>query len=115
MAPAGPLEIRTLLGLYAVTVPLTAITTGAFLQGGNALVVLTVLHAGFLASFFWALLANALDVTQMVDDGTWSSLVSARMVLVRPGSMHACTSRLQITGSTATVLETAATGVLCLT
>ncbi|KAG6824434.1 hypothetical protein H0H87_011718, partial [Tephrocybe sp. NHM501043] len=75
-AAVGRIEIRTLLGIYAVTLPLNAITTGAFLQqGSTALVVLTALHAGFVAAFFWALLANALVATQVVEDGTWSSLV----------------------------------------
>ncbi|KAG6916795.1 hypothetical protein DXG01_005318 [Tephrocybe rancida] len=75
-AAVGRIELRTLLALYAVTLPLNAITTGAFLhQGSTALVVLTALHAGFVAAFFWALLANALIATQVVEDGTWSSLV----------------------------------------
>ncbi|KAG6838325.1 hypothetical protein H0H87_003376 [Tephrocybe sp. NHM501043] len=47
MAPVAPLEIRTLLGLYAVTVTLKAITIGVFLQLGSN--TLTALHAGFLA------------------------------------------------------------------
>ncbi|KAG6864434.1 hypothetical protein C0991_009560, partial [Blastosporella zonata] len=75
-AAVGRIELRTLLGLYAVTLPLNAITTGAFLQqGSTALVVLTAIHAGFVAAFFWALLANALVATQVVEDGTLSSLV----------------------------------------
>ncbi|KAG6806077.1 hypothetical protein H0H92_012796, partial [Tricholoma furcatifolium] len=75
-AAVGRVEIRTLLSLYAITLPLNAITTGAFLeQGSTALVVLTALHAGVVVAFFWALLANALVATQIVEDGTWSSLV----------------------------------------
>ncbi|KAG6815363.1 hypothetical protein H0H87_002593, partial [Tephrocybe sp. NHM501043] len=56
--------------------PLNAITTGAFLQqGSTTLIILTALHTGFIAAFFWALLANTLVMTQVVEDGTWSSLV----------------------------------------
>ncbi|KAG6843658.1 hypothetical protein H0H93_000410, partial [Arthromyces matolae] len=42
--------------------------------GSTALVVLTAIHAGLVVSFFWGLLANALVATQVVEDGTWSSL-----------------------------------------
>ncbi|KAG6843971.1 hypothetical protein H0H87_011252 [Tephrocybe sp. NHM501043] len=80
-AAVGRIEMRTLLGIYAVTLPLNAITTGAFQQqGSTALFVLTALHAGFVAAFFWALLANALVATQVVEDGTWSSLVVRSLV-----------------------------------
>ncbi|GLB39475.1 putative chitin synthase III catalytic subunit [Lyophyllum shimeji] len=75
-AAVGRIELRTLLGIYAISLPLNAITTGAFLeQGSTALVVLTAIHAGVVAAFFWALLANAVIATQVVEDGTWSSLV----------------------------------------
>ncbi|GLB43924.1 putative chitin synthase III catalytic subunit [Lyophyllum shimeji] len=56
------------------SLPLNAITTGAFLeQGSTALVVLTAIHASVVAAFFWAL-ANAVIAMQVVEDGTWSSL-----------------------------------------
>ncbi|KAF5380016.1 hypothetical protein D9615_006296 [Tricholomella constricta] len=75
-AAVGRIELRTFLGLYALSLPLNAITTGSFLeQGGTAVVVLTALHAGVVAALFWALLANAVVATQIVEDGTWSSLV----------------------------------------
>ncbi|KAF8056510.1 chitin synthase III catalytic subunit [Lyophyllum atratum] len=75
-AAVGRIELRTLLGIYAISLPLNAITTGAFLeQGSTALVVITAIHAGVVAALFWALLANAVVATQVVEDGTWSSLV----------------------------------------
>ncbi|KAF7371100.1 hypothetical protein MSAN_00744800 [Mycena sanguinolenta] len=39
------------------------------------LVVLTAIHAGVVATLFWSLLANALVATQVVEDGTPSSLI----------------------------------------
>ncbi|KAG6896811.1 hypothetical protein C0992_005911 [Termitomyces sp. T32_za158] len=75
-AAVGRIELRTLLAVYALTLPLNAITTGSFIkQGSTALVVLTAIHAGLVVAFFWGLLANALVATQIVEDGTWSSLV----------------------------------------
>ncbi|KAG6875149.1 hypothetical protein C0993_010582 [Termitomyces sp. T159_Od127] len=45
-AAVGRIELRTLLAVYAVTLPLNAITTGSFIrQGSTALVVLTAIHA----------------------------------------------------------------------
>lgn len=83
-AAVGRIELRTLLAVYAITLPLNAITTGSFIkQGSTALVVLTALHAGFVVAFFWGLLANALVATQVVEDGTLSSLV-VRFLLKRP-------------------------------
>ncbi|KAG5651577.1 hypothetical protein H0H81_008160 [Sphagnurus paluster] len=75
-AAVGRIELRALLVLYAISLPLNAISTGAFLaQGSTALVVITAVHAGVVAAIFWALLANALVATQVVEDGTLSSLV----------------------------------------
>lgn len=72
----GRLEIRALLIVYAISLPLSAISAGAFLeQGSTALVVITAVHAGVVAAFFWGLLANALVATQVVEDGTLSSLI----------------------------------------
>jgi hypothetical protein len=62
----GRIEIRALLLAYAVTTLLELITTGGFLeQGGIPLVIITALHAGALAAFFWMLFANALVATQV--------------------------------------------------
>ncbi|KAJ7498050.1 chitin synthase III catalytic subunit [Mycena galericulata] len=75
-AAVGRIELRTLLSFYFLTLPLQLITTGSFLeQGSTALVVLTAIHAGLVATLFWSLLANALVATQVVEDGTPSSLI----------------------------------------
>ena len=72
----GRVELRTFLGLYLLTLPLQLLTTGSLLeQGSTALVVLTAIHAGVVAGLFWALLANAIVATQVVEDGTLSSLI----------------------------------------
>jgi hypothetical protein len=79
---AGRIEIRIFLLLYLLTLPLQLLTTGSLLQQGTkALVVLTSIHAGLVAAMFWGLLANALVATQVVEDGTLSSLI------VRPLSL----------------------------
>ncbi|KAG5717224.1 hypothetical protein E4T56_gene17204 [Termitomyces sp. T112] len=60
-AAVGRIKLRS---VYAITLLLNAITTGAFLQGSAAFVVLTALHVSFVAAFFWGLLANAIVATQ---------------------------------------------------
>ncbi|KAI0737052.1 hypothetical protein C8Q80DRAFT_1125413 [Daedaleopsis nitida] len=68
--------LRIFLVLYLVTLPLQLISTGSFLeQGSTALTAITAVHAGFVAATFWALLGNAIVSTQVVEDGTISSLV----------------------------------------
>ncbi|EDR08112.1 uncharacterized protein LACBIDRAFT_250182, partial [Laccaria bicolor S238N-H82] len=75
-AAVGRVELRAFLGLYLLTLPLQLLTTGSLLeQGSTALVVLTAIHAGVVAGLFWALLANAIVATQVVEDGTLSSLI----------------------------------------
>lgn len=62
--------------LYLFTLPLQLITTGSLLeQGSTALIALTAVHAGAVVALFWALLANAIVATQVVEDGTLASLV----------------------------------------
>lgn len=62
--------------MYFLSLPFQLITTGAVLQqGSTALVALTGLHAGIVAALFWALLGNAIVSTQVVEDGTLSSLI----------------------------------------
>jgi len=62
--------------LYLFTLPLQLLTTGSLLeQGSTALIALTAVHAGAVAALFWALLANAIVATQVVEDGTLASLV----------------------------------------
>ncbi|EJD02533.1 uncharacterized protein FOMMEDRAFT_141532 [Fomitiporia mediterranea MF3/22] len=75
-AAVGRSELRVFLVLYLLTLPFQLVTTGSIIQQGTtALVVLTAIHAGLVASLFWALLANGLVATQIVEDGTLSSLV----------------------------------------
>jgi hypothetical protein len=75
-AAVGRVELRLFLSLYFLTLPFQILTTGAFLQQGSlALVVLTAIHAGLVVALFWGLLANALVATQVVEDGTASSLI----------------------------------------
>ncbi|THU84687.1 hypothetical protein K435DRAFT_687056 [Dendrothele bispora CBS 962.96] len=75
-AAVGRIEIRNFFICYFLTLPLQIITTGSFLeQGSTALVVLTAVHAGLVAALFWMLLANALIATQVLEDGTMSSLM----------------------------------------
>ncbi|EIW74498.1 hypothetical protein CONPUDRAFT_85925 [Coniophora puteana RWD-64-598 SS2] len=75
-AAVGRVELRTFFILYLLTLPFQLLTTGSFLeQGSTALVALTAIHAGLVATTFWALLGNALVATQIVEDGTLSSLV----------------------------------------
>ncbi|KAF9528102.1 chitin synthase III catalytic subunit [Crepidotus variabilis] len=75
-AAVGRIELRTFLIIYLVTLPLQLVTTGALLQqGSTALVALTAIHVGAVVALFWSLLANAIVATQVVEDGTLSSLV----------------------------------------
>lgn len=77
----GRVELRAFLAAYLFTLPLQLITTGSFLeQGTTPLVVLTAIHAGAVAALFWMLLCNALVATQVVEDGTPSSLI-VRLIL----------------------------------
>ena len=79
----GRVELRAFLAVYLFTLPLQLITTGSFLeQGTTPLVVLTAIHAGAVAALFWMLLGNALVATQVVEDGTPSSLI-VRLILRR--------------------------------
>jgi hypothetical protein len=72
----GRVEFQAFLSVYLLTLPLQILTTGSFLeQGSSALTILTAIHAGAVAALFWTLLANGLVATQVVEDGTLSSLV----------------------------------------
>jgi Chitin synthase export chaperone len=76
MCIAGRVELRTFLLIYLITLPLQLITTGSLLtQGSTPLVVITAIHAGAVTALFWALLANGIVATQIVEDGTLSSLI----------------------------------------
>ncbi|KAF8174957.1 chitin synthase III catalytic subunit [Pholiota molesta] len=75
-AAVGRVELRTFLTLYLFTLPLQLITTGSLLeQGSTPLIAITAIHAGAVVALFWALLANAIVATQVVEDGTLASLV----------------------------------------
>ncbi|KAJ3859579.1 chitin synthase III catalytic subunit [Lentinula novae-zelandiae] len=74
-AAVGRVELRNMLIVYFITLPFQLITNGSLLQqGSTVLVVLTAIHAALVATLFWALLANALVSTQVVEDGTMASL-----------------------------------------
>jgi len=61
---------------YLFTLPLQLLTTGSVLeQGSTALIAITAIHVGAVVALFWALLANAIVATQVVEDGTLASLV----------------------------------------
>ncbi|ETW75644.1 hypothetical protein HETIRDRAFT_446634 [Heterobasidion irregulare TC 32-1] len=75
-AAVGRVELRYFFIMYFISLPLQIITTGSFLeQGSTALTVLTAIHAGIMAAAFWALLGNAIVATQVVEDGTLSSII----------------------------------------
>lgn len=70
------------LVLYLISLPLQLLTTGSLLQQGSTpLVVLTAIHVGVVVALFWALLANAIVATQVVEDGSFASLVVRRAKL----------------------------------
>ncbi|KAI6021704.1 chitin synthase III catalytic subunit-domain-containing protein [Pisolithus microcarpus] len=57
------------------------LTTGSLLQqGSTALVALTAIHAGLVATLFWWLLGNAIVATQIVEDGTLSSIIPLSII-----------------------------------
>ena len=75
-AAVGRFELCIFLGLYLCTLPFQLLTTGSFIeQGSTALVVLSAIHAGLVAATFWTLLGNGIVSTQIVEDGTLSSLI----------------------------------------
>jgi hypothetical protein len=75
-AAVARVELRAMFTLYAASLIFQLLTSGSLLQQGTkALVVLTALHMGTIAAFFWYLLGNAIVATQVVEDGTMASLV----------------------------------------
>jgi len=75
-AAVGRIEIWIFFALYLLTLPFQLVTTGSFItQGTRALSVLSSIHAGLVAALFATLLGNAIVATQVVDDGTLSSLI----------------------------------------
>ena len=81
----GRSEFRIFLIGYLISLILQLLTTGAILQqGSTGLVVLTALHAGTIAALFWVLLGNALVSTQVIEDGSLSSLIVRRTPALHP-------------------------------
>ena len=81
----GRVEFRIFLVLYFLTIPFQLISTGSFLeQGTTALTAITAIHAGLVAATFWTLLGNAIVSTQVVEDGTMSSLVVSASLELLP-------------------------------
>ncbi|KIJ63008.1 hypothetical protein HYDPIDRAFT_176115 [Hydnomerulius pinastri MD-312] len=75
-AAVGRAELRLFFVVYLLTLPFQLLTSGAVIQqGSTALVALTAIHAGLVATLFWALLGNAIVATQVVEDGTLSSII----------------------------------------
>ncbi|KAI6101518.1 chitin synthase III catalytic subunit [Pisolithus croceorrhizus] len=80
-AAVGRSEIRILFFIYLATLLLQLLTTGSLLeQGSTALVALTAIHAGLVATLFWWLLGNAIVATQVVEDGTLSSIIPLSII-----------------------------------
>ena len=76
------MEIPIFPILYLLTLPFQLLTTEAILkQGTKPLVIFTAIHAGLIAALFWGLLANALKATQIIKDGTASSLIVHCLVI----------------------------------
>lgn len=75
-AAVGRVELRAFLILYLLTLPFQLLDTGALLKQATVhLSVLTAIHMGLIATTFWMLLGNGIVATQVVEDGTMSSLV----------------------------------------
>ncbi|KAG8826511.1 hypothetical protein FRC19_008763 [Serendipita sp. 401] len=75
-AAVGRVELRTLLLLYVLSLGLQIVTNGSVLrQGGTPIVALTAIHAAVTAAFFWFLIFNGVVATQIIEDGTMSSLI----------------------------------------
>ncbi|EIW69847.1 hypothetical protein M231_00980 [Tremella mesenterica] len=82
-AAVGRMELRLLLivfGLHSVFQLLTM--SSIFEQGSTALSILSSIHLGFVAVFFWLLLGNALIATQVVEDGTPAALVPLMIIAI---------------------------------
>ncbi|CAD6888555.1 unnamed protein product [Tilletia controversa] len=68
-------EMRVLFMTYLAMMPLQIITMSSLLeQGGKTLVIVTSIQESFQSAFFWSLLACAVVMTQVVEDGSGASL-----------------------------------------
>lgn len=80
-AAVGRWELRTLLIVYLITLPIQIVTNASLLpQGSTALVVLTAIHAGLVVALFWVLLANAIVATQWIEDGSMASIAPLSII-----------------------------------
>ena len=80
---------------------------------------MTAIHAGLVAATFWALLGNAVVSTQVVEDGTLSSLIVSHTSLLEYdgcGAMSAealfGAARNRCGGSNSYIAKTVCTGAL---
>lgn len=77
IAAVGRVEFATLLGLWSLIDVLSLLTTGGFLQQGTDYIVwITVIQMGFRSAWFWVLLVNGFNGTQLLEDGTPASIVT---------------------------------------
>jgi len=82
-AAVGRSELRIFFGVYLLTLIFQLLANGSFIQQGTkSLVVVTAIHAALVATLFWTLLANAIVATQLVEDGTLSSLIPLSIISV---------------------------------
>lgn len=112
----GRQEMKVFIATYWATLPLQLLTAGSLLdQGGTAIVVMTAIQEGLLASLFWgkrrpltpphallhdtdnrflsaALLACGIVSTQVVEDGTIASLLPLWILYVATFALTFCTS-----------------------
>ena len=90
-AAVGRTELQIFMILYLISLPLQLVTTGAILeQGSTALTAVTAVHAAIVATLFWSLLANGIIATQIVEDGTLSSLIPVGIlsILIFAGTLY---------------------------
>lgn len=74
-AAVGRLEMSIFLGGFALFSALQAVTMTSMLEmGSQALTILSALECAVIAGLCWLLLGNALVATQLVEDGSISSL-----------------------------------------
>ncbi|TIB75238.1 hypothetical protein E3Q10_01469 [Wallemia mellicola] len=75
VAAVARIEFATLIGLWSLIDVLSLLTTGGFLQQGtDYLVWITAIQMGFRSAWFWALLVNGFNSTQLLEDGTPASI-----------------------------------------
>ncbi|TIA91110.1 hypothetical protein E3P99_01281 [Wallemia hederae] len=77
IAAVARVEFATLLALWGLIDVLSLLTTGGFFeQGTDYIVWLTVVQMGLRSAWFWSLLVNGFNSTQLLEDGTPASIVT---------------------------------------